>query len=300
MRRCHRIVFSPFLPLRWRERESLRSPRVIHTIPKSSSSMTRPPLIPSLIFGSRCSAPAAPFLSLRDDYRRDLREVKQATDFQYVRFHAIFHDEVAFMTKTRSGNPVYNFSYVDQIYDGLLPNGVRPFVELSFMPQQAGRDSRCSRLFGTIRSSPRPKIGKWDELITHSQSIWSIAMASTKFRNGISKSGTNRTSISGPAIRRKQPTIDLYDHTARAIKASSPRLRVGGPATAQAAWVDVFITHCADNHVPVDFVSTHVYGNDKAKDVFGTDETISRDQMVCRAVRRFTTRSQRRRCRICR
>src|SRR6202044_1373179 len=40
------------------------------------------------------------------------------------------------------------------------------------------------------------------------------------------------------------------------------------------------------NHVPVDFVSTHVYGNDSAKDVFGTDENIPRDNMVCRAVKK--------------
>jgi xylan 1,4-beta-xylosidase len=64
------------------------------------------------------------------------------------------------------------------------------------------------------------------------------------------------------------------------------RLRVGGPATAQAAWVDRFIRHCVENHVPVDFVSTHVYGNDSSKDVFGTDEAIPRTQMVCRAVRK--------------
>jgi len=83
----------------------------------------------------------------------------------------------------------------------------------------------------------------------------------------------------------KQATyFELYDHTARALKAVNSRLRVGGPATAQAAWADVFIRHCADNNVPVDFVSTHVYGNDKAEDVFGTHETISRDRMVCRAV----------------
>ena len=62
------------------------------------------------------------------------------------------------------------------------------------------------------------------------------------------------------------------------------RLRVGGPATAQAAWVDAFIEHCARNNVPLDFVSTHVYGNDRAQDVFGTNENIPRDKMVCRAV----------------
>jgi xylan 1,4-beta-xylosidase len=77
---------------------------------------------------------------------------------------------------------------------------------------------------------------------------------------------------------------DLYDHTARTIKGVNPKLRVGGPATAQAAWADAFIQHCTEKNVPVDFVSTHVYANDTAKDVFGSDENIPRDQMVCRAV----------------
>ena len=71
-----------------------------------------------------------------------------------------------------------------------------------------------------------------------------------------------------------------------AVKRVSPRFRVGGPATAQAAWADAFIQHCVEKHVPVDFVSTHVYGNDSAKDVFGTDENIPRDRMVCRAVKK--------------
>src|SRR6266571_2151839 len=75
-------------------------------------------------------------LSMRESYRQDMREVKQITGFQYVRFHAIFHDEVGLYDETDQGRPVYNFSYVDQIYDGLLANGVKPFVELSFMPKK--------------------------------------------------------------------------------------------------------------------------------------------------------------------
>ena len=61
---------------------------------------------------------------------------------------------------------------------------------------------------------------------------------------------------------------------------------MGGPATAQAAWVDRFLAHCKEKNVPVDFASTHVYGNDKAEDVFGTHENISRTRMVCRAVKK--------------
>jgi xylan 1,4-beta-xylosidase len=74
-------------------------------------------------------------LSLRESYREDLRAVKQVADFRYVRFHAIFHDELGVYNEDEHGNPVYNFSYVDQVYDGLLKNGVKPFVEISFMPK---------------------------------------------------------------------------------------------------------------------------------------------------------------------
>lgn len=73
-------------------------------------------------------------LSLRDSYRQDLRLLKSATAVRYVRFHAIFHDEVGLYDEDATGKPVYNFSYVDRIYDGLLAAGVKPFVELSFMP----------------------------------------------------------------------------------------------------------------------------------------------------------------------
>src|ERR1035438_8825636 len=85
----------------------------------------------------------------------------------------------------------------------------------------------------------------------------------------------------------KQPTyFELYDHTARAIKAVSPRLQVGGPSTAQAAWVAPFLAHTKANDVPVDFVSTHVYANDTADNVLGTNENVPRDTMVFRAVQK--------------
>jgi xylan 1,4-beta-xylosidase len=50
--------------------------------------------------------------------------------------------------------------------------------------------------------------------------------------------------------------------------------------------VDRFIKHCGDESVPVDFVSTHVYANDTAEDVFATHEKVPRDQMVYRAVKK--------------
>jgi xylan 1,4-beta-xylosidase len=80
--------------------------------------------------------------------------------------------------------------------------------------------------------------------------------------------------------------FELYDHTALALKKVDTRLRVGGPSTAQAAWAGDFIAHCRANHIPVDFISSHVYANDTSQDVFHNDVPIARDQMVCKAVRK--------------
>ncbi len=207
-------------------------------------------------------------LSLRESYRRDLREVKAATDFKYVRFHAILNDEVGVYDEDASGNPIYNFSYVDQIYDGLLQNGVRPFVELSFMPRKLAAEQTLHSFWYKPIVSPPKDWNKWGELISHfAQHLVD--------RYGINEVSQwyfeiwNEPNIDFWAGDPKEQTYyQLYDAAAHSLKAVDSRLRVGGPATAQAAWVDRFIRHCAENHVPVDFVSTHVYGNDSAKGRF--------------------------------
>jgi xylan 1,4-beta-xylosidase len=224
-------------------------------------------------------------LSLRESYRQDLRDVKKITGMQYIRFHAIFHDEVGLYDEDAQGNPVFNFSYVDQIYDGLLASGVRPFVELSFMPKKLASNKDALHAFWYKQNvSPPRDYAKWDEMITqfarHLIERYGIDEVSQWYFEV-----WNEPNIDFWAGQPQQATyFELYDHTARDLKAVNQRLRVGGPATAQAAWADTFIKHCADNKIPADFVSSHVYGNDKAEDVFGTHEQIPRNRMVCRAI----------------
>jgi xylan 1,4-beta-xylosidase len=225
-------------------------------------------------------------LTLRDNYREDLRNVKQITGFEYVRFHAILHDEVGVYDEDTQGRPVYNFSYVDQIYDGLLANGVRPFIEVSFMPKKLAAKEALHPFWYKQNVSPPKDWDKWDDLVTqftkHLVERYGIDEVSQWYFEV-----WNEPNLDFWAGEPKQASYwQLYDHTARSIKQVSARLRVGGPATAQAAWADAFIRHCAENKVPVDFVSSHVYGNDKAQDVFGIDEKIPRDQMVCRSVKK--------------
>ena len=223
-------------------------------------------------------------LSLRDSYRRDLRAVVAATGAGYIRFHGIFLDEMGVYDEDASGNAHYNFSYVDQVYDGLLENGVRPMVEIGFMPRKLSAAPMYHPFWYAPNVAPPKDYARWDALIT--------AFAQHLIeRYGIDEVSQwyfevwNEPNLDFWGGHPAQATYwELYDHTARALKAVDAHLRVGGPATAQAAWVPDFLRHTADGNVPVDFVSTHVYANDTAENVFGTHEPIGRDRFVCRAV----------------
>jgi xylan 1,4-beta-xylosidase len=164
---------------------------------------------------------------------------------------------------------------------------VRPFVELSFMPHKLTSDLNVVQAFWYKPNVAPPKDwDKWQKLVE--------AFA----RHLVDRYGEDEVAQwyfevwNEPNLDfwmgepRESSYYELYDRTARTIKRVSPRLRIGGPATAQAAWVDRFLAHCKANNVPVDFASTHVYGNDKAEDVFGTHEVIPRDKMVCRSVQK--------------
>ncbi len=225
-------------------------------------------------------------LSLRDDYRQDLRSVRDITGFQYIRFHGIFDDENGVYDEDAQGRPIYNFSYVDQIYDGLLNNHIRPFVEISFMPRKLALNTQPHAFWYKPFPSPPNDPGKWSALID----AFARHLVERYGKAEVDKwyfEVWNEPNIDFWNGKPAQQTyFDLYDITAQALKSVDKDIRVGGPATAQAAWVDAFIAHCTAHHVPFDFVSTHVYGDDTAQDVFGTSEKIPRRDMVARSERK--------------
>lgn len=224
-------------------------------------------------------------LSLRESYREDVRAVKAVTGFRYVRFHAILHDELGVYNEDENGKPVYNFSYVDQVYDGLLANGIRPVVEISFMPKKLAVNPDWLHPFWYKQNVSPPKSWeRWDDLMVHfTQHLVE--------RYGIDEVAKwyfevwNEPNIDFWAgIPRQESYFELYDHTARDLKSVNVRVRVGGPATAAASWVDDFLKHMAEKHSPVDFVSTHSYADDTVQNLFGTNEAIPEDDRVCRAI----------------
>ncbi len=271
------LLMTPFSPSQTPPAGSPGSgaPEVIH-IDFHSPARPFPHFYESIIGSGRA------ILSLRQSWREDLRSVRAAAAIQYVRFHGIFDRE------TGAVNPdgTYNFSYVDQIYDGLLDIGVRPFVELSFMPEALAVSDQPHAFWYRPLPNPPKDYSAWEKLVEaftrHLVERYGAAEVERWYFEV-----WNEPNIDFWTGSPKQSTyFDLYDHAARAVKAVDAKLRVGGPATAQAAWIPAFIEHCSRERIPVDFVSTHVYGNDSSEDVFGTHEKVPRRDMVARAVRK--------------
>ena len=237
------------------------------------------------MFGSGRAA-----LVLRTAYQNDLTAVKAITDMKYLRFHAILHDELDVYNEDGHGNPVYNFTYVNQIYESMLAQGVRPVVEISFMPKKLAFNPDDLHPFWYKQNvSPPKSMDRWDDLIR--------AFAQNLIEHfGIDEVAQwyfevwNEPNIDfWGGIPRKESYFDLYAHTARALKSVSPRLRVGGPATAAAAWVPEFLNYAADNHVPVDFVSSHGYDDEPVERLLGKDQPlrdkdIIQEDRTCAAV----------------
>src|SRR5574337_954531 len=153
-------------------------------------------------------------LALRDDYRKDLDAVREATGFSHIRFHGIFDRDVGLVNRGPDGSIRYNFSYVDQIYDGLLAHHVKPFVELSFMPPALSSDPKALQEFWYHPNIAPPKsYAEWDAMIAafakHLVARYGIdEVASWYFEVW------NEPNIGFWAGQPKQPTyFNLYDHT---------------------------------------------------------------------------------------
>lgn len=196
---------------------------------------------------------------IRDDSLAQLKIAKDELGFRYIRFHGIFHDVLGTF-KVVDGKPVYNWTKIDYLYDKLLGMGIKPFVELGFTPEAMKTSDNSIFYWKGNTSHPKPELwaGLVDAFVRHVQQRYGKDEVRTWFFEV-----WNEPNLDGFWEKADQKAyFDLYDVTAKTIKAIDPTLRVGGPATAGAAWVPEFLAHTQKSGAAVDFIATHTYGVD--------------------------------------
>ncbi|MEO5493261.1 MAG: beta-xylosidase [Sphingomonas sp.] len=199
-----------------------------------------------------------------------LRVAASELGFRYIRFHAVFHDVLG-TVRVEEDKTVYDWGKIDALYDAFHAMGIRPFVELGFTPQVMATSPQTIFYWKGNTSHPEPKA--WHALVDAFVRHLIARYGAAEVRRWYFEVW-NEPNLAGFWEKADQKAyFELYENSARAIKAIDPRLRVGGPSTAGAAWVPEMLGFAAARNVPIDFVTTHTYGVDAGfLDEYGQDD----------------------------
>ncbi len=212
-----------------------------------------------------CHAP----LAHRVDYLEQLKYVHDELGFERVRFHGIFNDDMQVGMTLRNVLPVpsaknfrqFSFYQVSRVYDNILKTGMRPFVELGFMPKiLASGKRKCPFSYKGNITMPK-SLDEWADFITQFLKFLIDRYGLDEVRQWYFEVW-NEPNLIAFFKGKKEDYFKLYETTAQAIKAVDPAIAVGGPSTANCAWIDDFVKFCKEKNIPCDFVSTHQYAGD--------------------------------------
>jgi len=216
--------------------------------------------------------------ALREDWRKQLKKCREELGFEYVRFHGLLNDDMSVCFRRGDSSLDYSFFNIDSIFDFLLDIGMKPFIELSFMPRALASGSKTVFHYGGNITPPK-SYDEWAELIGALANHLVQRYGTEEVRKWFFEVW-NEPNLDIFWTGTKEEYFRLYQSAALAIKKVDSELKVGGPATAIDAWIPDFKEFCSRNGVPLDFISTHHYPTDLA---FGLSPNI--EEQMARAKR---------------
>lgn len=209
-------------------------------------------------------------LALRTDYTKQLKFIHEELGIRRVRFHGIFDDDMNTIADLTLRFPLpgaerfteQNFHSCGVAYDNVLEAGMKPFVELGFMPEKlAGGDTK-GVFYYAPNITPPADYDKWAAYVRDFILFLQHRYGEEEIRTWFFEVW-NEPDLQAPFFAgSRDEYFRLYEVTARAIKEVDPCLKVGGPATSGSKWVKAFVEYCRKNQVPVDFITTHQYAGD--------------------------------------
>ncbi|KAB8189819.1 xylan 1,4-beta-xylosidase [Nonomuraea phyllanthi] len=219
-------------------------------------------------------------LALRRDYQDSLALVQREIGFRHIRGHGLLSDGAGVHRPYEHGGARrvrHSFTYVDQVIDAYLDLGIRPFVELGFMPSGlASGDQTVFWWQGNV--TPPASWREWAELVR-------ATVAHLVDRYGLDEVRTWPIEVwNEPNLKDFWQDADrdayhrLYEVSAYAVKEVDAGLQVGGPAISPGSdeWMVRFAEFAVERGVPVDFVSRHAYTSGPAQHVpFGVHQTLA-------------------------
>lgn len=254
---------------------------------------------PLVHFWSHCVGAGRAQEGLRSNWQRHLEMAVKHCGFRYLRFHGLFHDDMC-VYREQEGRPVYNWQYIDDLFDRLLEIGIRPFVELGFFPKDIAAPDSKTQFWWKGNVTPPENFDKWAALIDQFVRHLLQRYGADEVRQWYFEVWNEPNLYPAFWDGTRSQYFELYRVTVQKIKAIDPALRVGGPATSnfvpddrfegekedvsrqvtfqmkdlgegqwRGVWIEAFLAFCASHRLPVDFISSHPYPTDFPLDTGG-------------------------------
>lgn len=191
-------------------------------------------------------------------------------------------------TEDKKGRPIYDWTIFDRIIDSYVSNGIKPLLELGFMPEALSVNPQPYRHNWGVGDNyndiytgwtyPPKSYEKWAELVYQ------------VIRHCVDKYGEkeveqwyfelwNEPDI-GYWAGTHEEYCKLYDYSADAVKRALPAAKIGGPGTCNPSgrynveYLKKFLTHVTEgtNYLtgekgsPIDFLTFHAKGGPRVID----------------------------------
>lgn len=207
-------------------------------------------------------------LAMQKEYLDELKLVQKEIGFKHIRGHGLFCDQMAIYQEyiDLEGNTKaeYNFTYLDRVMDSYRELGLKPFIELGFMPSKLA-SGKQTVFYWKGNTTPPSDYDKWCDLVI------------ATLQHFIDRYGLE-AALSFPIEVWNEPNLPgfwenadmeeyfkLFEVTFKAIKNFNSKFRVGGPAVCGGTdekWIRAFCEFCDSKDLDIDFITRHHYNTD--------------------------------------
>lgn len=202
------------------------------------------------------------------DVQEMVKRLQRDMPFRFVKFHGVLSDDLMLYDELPDGTVSLSFTLLDKLLDFLQSVGLKPLMQLSFMPRALASEPERTSFFTRQNCSPPKDMEKWvffiSELVRHCIRRYSVEEVMTWPFCVWNEPDTTPEMF---GFRDKGVFFYFYERTFKAIKAVNPDLTVGSPSLLfllddPLDWYRPFFHYCQDHDCMPEFFNFHFYNDD--------------------------------------
>lgn len=201
-------------------------------------------------------------LCLRSEVQHQIRIAQKDIGYTFVKFHGIFSEEMMVYREDDAGNPIYNWHYVDEIIDFFYSVGLKPFIEIGFMPEALASKKQYAPYFWRPNVSFPKSIKKWSRLVYDFAVHCMERYGEAEVKEWLFEvwDAPELTNIFW--YESKELFWELYKESYYALKKASSKLKVGSPGILpfhDFQWLGEFLHYCTQHEIIIDFAACNIF-----------------------------------------